>query len=134
MRYLTIAMSAVLLAGSAAAPQRPETWRQAYKDNIFAPRAIADFDEARSRMEAEMDRLVESCELSPAGARRLSRKLEDLEYEYIIKWYGGPDDQAVSRSQNVNAGFDANYRDPVSNRDIGPAPPKSAQQDSSRRK
>lgn len=129
MRYLLIAMLVVLLSGAAAtAPERPETWRQAYQHRAFAPQAIADFDEARSRMDAEMDKLIGNCELSADGARCLSKKLEDLEYEYISKWYGKPDEEwpPLNKQHQTNSSLESNYREAVSTNMPGPMPPKSS--------
>lgn len=112
---LGIAMLSIV-AGAAVA--RPDNWRDAYKDSLFAPQAIADFDQARTLLREEMDRLVQTCDLTPAGAARLEQKLGDLEYQYIVKWYGPPEVQAERNAARLftpqsNSSYDQQYREPV---------------------
>ena len=129
MRFLGFALIAVLATATAGAgEERPENWRDAYKDSMFAPHAIADLDQARAIMADEIGGLVEERELTANGAAVLEHKLADLEYKYIVKWYGPPEEQAMRNAQRrgavrSNASYDTQYREPARS-STGPLPPK----------
>lgn len=132
MRLIGVVLCLAMLSIVAnAAEARSDNWRDAYQDSLFAPQAIADFDQARTLLREEMDRLVQSCDLTPAGAARLERKLGELEYRYIVKWYGPPERQAERNAGRLstppsNSGYDQQYREPVRSTPQPAAPARGA--------
>ena len=95
-----------------------ENWRCRYYGKAFAHSALRDFDEAALRIGDLLDRLEDSGDLTPAGKEQINGFVEQIEQEYLGRWFGGGDGKYrgcsmsfPSESTNTNTQYDQQFRE-----------------------
>ena len=121
--YLLIgALVIVMVTTSAAAPEHQAVYadmakfRQAYDGSLFAEDAVRDFEEVEKRIGDLVARLNREGEISDSANAELMDFVQQLEREYIVRWFGSADGQqrgflGSPTMTQTNSNYDSQFRE-----------------------